>query len=85
MSVGTVLVKLIAATLEVDPAQLTPQTRFDELGRTSFQEVELFTAIEDRFGIELDFPAYSRLATIGDLTDAVAATLGEPLRVSTSS
>jgi acyl carrier protein len=85
VSVSTVVRKLIAATLQVDPEQLTPETRFDELGRTSFQEVELFTEIEDRFGMELDFPAFSRLATVGELADAVAATVGEPLRVSTSS
>ncbi len=69
--------ELIAAILEADIEQLAAHTRFDELGRTSFQEIELLTAIEDRFKIELDFPEFSELATVGELADTVIATLRE--------
>jgi acyl carrier protein len=77
MSADAALLNLVAQTLQIDVDQLTPQARFDELGRTSFQEVELFTEIEDLFEVELDFTAFSTLATVGELVDAVTATLPE--------
>lgn len=77
MSVDTaILLKLVADIVDVDAAQLTPQTTFAETGRTSFQEVELFTEIEDRFGLRLDFTKYSALTTIGELTEMVNAAAG---------
>jgi acyl carrier protein len=67
------LIDLTSQILRVDADRLSPDTRFDDLGRTSFAELELFTGIEDRFGVTLDFRAYSKLQTIGALTDAVEA------------
>ena len=71
MSEATALLRLIAETLRIDVDQLTPNARFDELGRTSFQEIELLTEIEDQFNVKLDFPTYSMLVTVGELVDAV--------------
>jgi acyl carrier protein len=76
MSVDPALLTLVAETLEVDAGGLTRDTRFDELGRTSFQEVELFTGIEDRFRVRLDFTKYTELATIGELDDLVRGARG---------
>lgn len=76
MSVSA-LVKLVADTLEVGAAELGPETRFDDLGRTSFQEVELFTALEERFGVTLDFADYTAVTTVGELEAMVTAATGQ--------
>ena len=72
MSSNPSLVKLIARTLKVPVERLTPDARFDQLGRTSFQEIELLTEIEDEFSVRLDFEEFVTLATVGELTEAVA-------------
>jgi acyl carrier protein len=75
MPTDTAIVNLVAETLRVDVDKLTPQTRFDDLGRTSVQEIELFTQIEDTLDVKLDFEAFSTLATVGELVDAVTVAL----------
>jgi acyl carrier protein len=77
MPTDTALLSIVAETLRVDADQLTPQARFDDLGRTSVQEIELFTQIEDSFDVTLDFEAFSTLATVGELVDAVTVALRE--------
>lgn len=47
MPADTAVLNLIAETLRVDVDKLTPQVRFDDLGRTSVQEIELLNQIED--------------------------------------
>jgi acyl carrier protein len=75
MSTAVALRSLIAEKLHVDIDELTTDTRFDELGRTSTQELELLTEIEDRFKVTLDFGAYLTAATVGELVEALTAAL----------
>jgi acyl carrier protein len=75
MPADTALLNLVAETLRVDVDKLTPQARFDDLGRTSAQEIELFTQIEDTFDVRLDFETFSTLATVGELVNAVTGSL----------
>lgn len=75
MPADTAVLNLIAETLGVDVDKLTPQARFDDLGRTSVQEIELLTQIEDSLDVRLDFEAFSTLATVGELVNAVTAAL----------
>lgn len=67
---------LVAQVLAVEDESVTPDTRFVDLGRTSLQEVELITAIEDRYQVSLDYVAFVEMRTVGDLCDAVAAATG---------
>jgi acyl carrier protein len=45
----------------------TASTRLDELGFDSLEVAELFAALEDRCGIELDPESAQPLMTVGDL------------------
>jgi len=69
------LLDLIANTLGIDADELTPDARFDELGLTSAQELELYVQIEDQLAVTLDFTEFSLLATVGEVVDAVWRTL----------
>jgi acyl carrier protein len=77
MSVDSVLLRVIAETLGVDARRLAAGDRFADLGRTSFQEIELLTEIEDRFRVQLDFDHFCGLATVGELVGAVNAAVRE--------
>jgi len=68
---------LVARILEVDADLVTPDALFTDLGRTSLQEIELLTAIEDRYRITLDFGTFVDLKTVGDLSIAIAAATGQ--------
>lgn len=74
MTITDTVRDLTARLMDVDIEQIAESTRFDELGRTSFQEVELLLAMEDLFKIELDFQQFCSLATVGELVDLVTAT-----------
>ena len=73
----TELIDLVARILEIDAGLVTPDALFADLGRTSLQEIELLTAIEDRYRITLDFGTFVDLKTVGDLSIAVAAATGQ--------
>jgi len=70
------ITSLVAQILEIDAGLVTPDVLFTDLGRTSLQEIELLTAIEDRYRITLDFGTFVDLKTVGDLSIAVAAATG---------
>ena len=70
------ITSLVAQILEIDAGLVTPDALFADLGRTSLQEIELLTAIEDRYRITLDFGTFVDLKTVGDLSIAVAAATG---------
>ena len=70
------LTDLVARVLRVDAALVSPETRFVDLGRTSFAELELLTVVEDHFRITLDAGAYLDLETVGALADAIGAATG---------
>jgi acyl carrier protein len=62
-------------------AQVTESTAFDELGFDSLEIAELFAALEDLCGIELDPQSAQSLRTVGDLArlrafDAHSGVLG---------
>lgn len=72
-----VVLQLVAKTLHVASSRLTPSTSFKELGITSFQELELFTAVESRFGVELDLTQFLGFVEIGELLASVRSALRE--------
>lgn len=62
---------LVAKTVQVHRNRLTSSTSLQELGLSSFQEVELFTAIEGQFGVELDLSKFLGFADLGQLIESV--------------
>lgn len=53
----------------VAPAQVTPQTSFDDLDIDSMTLVEIVVSLEDRFGLLIDDTAWSQFRTVGDVLD----------------
>lgn len=67
---------LVAETIEADEADLSEETRYEDLGTDSFDLLELVTAVEDEFGITVDDSIdLSAVKTIGDTVDMVAQAL----------
>lgn len=52
---------------------VSTSTRLDELELDSLEVAELFAALEDRCGLELDPESAGSLVTVGDLTQLRAA------------
>ena len=70
--------KVIAERLDRQPASLMLETQLDELGVNSLQLTEIIMDLEDMFEIELSentSEAWARLKTIGDVVEAVEATI----------
>lgn len=65
---------IVAQKAMIDRAKLTPETKLGELNITSLDMVEIFFAVEDKFGIELPFNANTGgqdFKTLGDVLTAV--------------
>ena len=62
----------VGETLDVaDGVELTEDTNLKELGADSFDLLELVTALEDEFGLTLDDDDVEKIATIGQVVDAI--------------
>lgn len=62
---------IVSETLEVERDDLSEETSYDDLGADSFDKLELVTALEDEFGLELDDDVLESIATVGDSVDAI--------------
>lgn len=66
--------RLIAEVLNVGDAQIKLSTRImEDLGADSLETVELLTAIEEHFGIEVPDSVIERVLTVQDLLDYVSS------------
>ena len=65
--------RVISETCAVDEKIITATSRLDELGLDSFDRVELFTALEERFNVDLDEAAAGEWETVRDLWESVDA------------
>jgi acyl carrier protein len=63
------IMTVLAAVAGVDPADVTPEKSFDDLGVDSMTLLEAVVAIEDRFGVLIPDDEWSRFSTVGDLVD----------------
>lgn len=61
---------IAADVLGVEPDELTEQTTFDDLDANSLDRLQLVTAMEDEFDLEIDD---DKLLAINSVADAVAA------------
>lgn len=72
-------IKVIATHLDMDPADLTPETSLDELGANSLQLTEIIMDVEDMFDIQIEqntAEAWASLKTVGNIIQAVEALAG---------
>jgi acyl carrier protein len=60
------LAEVLADVADVDPADVTPGARFDDLGIDSLTLVDVVVAVEDRFGLVIPDDEWARFETVGD-------------------
>lgn len=66
------VIQVVGETLDVaDGVELAEDTNLKELGADSFDLLELVTALEDEFGLTLDDDDVEKIATIGQVVDAI--------------
>ena len=68
------LVAFAAEHLELDPAEITPDSTFESLGIDSLDVVEMIMDLETELGIELDLED-QKIATFQELADFIESKL----------
>lgn len=64
---------IIAETLDVDEADVTEQTEFKALDADSFDMLELVSAFEDEFDMEMPDDGLDAIVTVGDVVAGIEA------------
>lgn len=60
--------------LGIDIDQITMDTTFDDLDADSLDRLQLVTAFEDEFGIEMDEELLLSISSVADAVNAIEAT-----------
>ena len=68
------LAKYAAKQLELDVAEITPDSTFESLGIDSLDIVEMIMDLESELGIELDLED-QKIATFGELAEFIESKL----------
>ena len=68
------LVSYAAKQLELNPAEITPESSFETLGIDSLDIVEMIMDLESELGIELDFEDQN-ITTFQEMADFVESKL----------
>lgn len=63
--------------LGVEADELSEATTFDDLDANSLDRLQLVTAMEDEFDIEIDDDKLMFINSVAEAIDAIAQTLGE--------
>lgn len=66
---------IISETLDVDEADITEQTEFKALEADSFDLLEIVSAFEDEFGMEMPDDGLDNITTVGDVVSGIEAAL----------
>ncbi len=66
---------IISDTLDVDEDDIAEGTEFKELEADSFDMLELVSAFEDEFGMELPDDGLDQIVTVGDVVAGIEAAL----------
>ncbi|BDF67079.1 acyl carrier protein [Pseudoflavonifractor phocaeensis] len=70
--------KLLSEQFGMEPADITEETSFEDLGADSVDIVELSMALEEEFDIEeMGEEDLTNVSTVGDLVNYLKAKLGE--------
>ena len=65
------IAELIAERSDSDPAEVTRNTRFQDVGIDSLDTVEMLMNLEDKIGVEIELS--QNVETVGELVDYVVA------------
>lgn len=65
------IAELIAERNDSDPAEVTRNTRFQDVGIDSLDTVEMLMNLEDKIGVEIELS--QKVETVGGLVDYVVA------------
>ena len=65
------IAELIAERNDSDPAEVTRDTRFQDVGVDSLDTVEMLMNLEDKIGVEIELS--QKVETVGELVDYVVA------------
>ena len=65
------IAELIAERNDSDPAEVTRDTRFQDVGIDSLDTVEMVMNLEDKIGVEIELS--QKVETVGELVDYVVA------------
>lgn len=63
--------EIAADVLGVDVADISDETTFDDLDADSLERLQLVTAIEDEFDLEIDDETLLSLNSVADAVDAI--------------
>ena len=63
--------EVAADVLGVDVAEISDETTFDDLDANSLERLQLVTAIEDEFNLEIDGETLLSLNSVADAVDAI--------------
>lgn len=67
------IAEVTADVLGVDVAEISDETTFDDLDANSLVRLQLVTAIEDEFDLEIDDETLLSLNSVADAVDAIEA------------
>lgn len=67
------IAEVTADVLGVDVAEISDETTFDDLDANSLERLQLVTAIEDEFDLEIDDESLLSLNSVADAVDAIEA------------
>ncbi len=67
------IAEVTADVLGVDVAEVSDETTFDDLDANSLERLQLVTAIEDEFDLEIDDETLLSLNSVADAVDAIEA------------
>lgn len=65
------IAEVAAGVLGVDVAEISDETTFDDLDANSLERLQLVTAIEDEFNLEIDDETLLSLNSVADAVDAI--------------
>ncbi|MDB1876153.1 acyl carrier protein [Collinsella aerofaciens] len=65
------IAEVSADVLGVDVAEISDETTFDDLDANSLERLQLVTAIEDEFNLEIDDETLLSLNSVADAVDAI--------------
>ena len=72
-----ILTKVIAEVLNVDPAEITRDTTFeDDLGADSLDVFQIIMGVEEELDLEVDSDIAENIKTVGEAEELIRQTLG---------
>lgn len=63
--------KFLAEQLDIDPGQIGPDSKFEDLDADSIDIVEMIMALEDTYDVEFPEEGMEDFNTLGDLVQAL--------------